>query len=184
MNELSGEFADEANEYLSVIERAAVQKRNAEREIDRAASQYRRAYSRARRKINVSPFDSRFTSIHREASDLMRRGAYDEAARTISALSGIIGAMESAYNDVLQEERREEEARRAEARRREEARRAEARSREEAKRAEERRREEAKRAQERRSSNSSGGSSWGSGSSSSGGSSWNKNKNSSGGSNW
>lgn len=75
----------------------------------------------------------------------MRRGAYDEAARTISALSGIIGAMESAYNDVLQEERREEEARRAEARRREEARRAEARSREEAKRAEERRREEAKR---------------------------------------
>lgn len=50
MNELSGEFADEANEYLSVIERAAVQKRNAEREIDRAASQYRRAYSRARRK--------------------------------------------------------------------------------------------------------------------------------------
>ncbi|WCF09892.1 TPM domain-containing protein [Paenibacillus thiaminolyticus] len=184
MNELSGEFADEANEYLGVIERAAVQKRNAERELDRAASQYRRAYSRARRKINVSPFDSRFTSIHREASDLMRRGAYDEATRTISALSGIIGAMESAYNDVLQEERREEEARRAEARRREEARRAEARSREEAKREEERRREEAKRAQQRRSSNSSGGSSWGSGSSSSGGSSWNKNKNSSGGSNW
>lgn len=184
MNEVSGEFVDEANQYLGVIERAAVQKRNAEREIDRAASQYRRAYSRARSKINVSPFDSRFASIHREASDLMRRGAYDEAARTAAAMTGIIAAMESAYNDVLREERRAEEARRAEARRREEARRAEERRREDAKRAEERRREEARRAQERRSSNSSGGSSWGSGSSSSGGSSWNKNNNSSGGSNW
>lgn len=173
MNELSGEFVDEANQYLGVIERAAVQKRNAEREIDRAASQYRRAYSRARSKINVSPFDSRFASIHREASDLMRRGAYDEAARTAAAMTGIIAAMESAYNDVVREERRAEEARRAEARRREEARRAE-----------ERRKEEAKRAQERRTPNSSGGSSWGSGSSSSGGSSWSKNNNSSGGSNW
>nr|WP_275100837.1 TPM domain-containing protein [Paenibacillus dendritiformis] len=151
MNEVSGEFVDEANAYLGVIERAAVQKRNAERELDRAASQYRRAYSRARSKINVSPFDSRFASIHREASDLMRRGAYDEAARTAAAMTGIIAAMESAYNDVLRDERRAEEARRA---------------------------------QERRTSNSSGGSGWGSGSSSSGGSSWSKNNNSSGGSNW
>ncbi|MDU5141350.1 MAG: TPM domain-containing protein [Paenibacillus dendritiformis] len=173
MNEISGEFVDEANDYLGVIERAAVQKRNAERELDRLDSQYRRAYSRARSKLNVSPYDSRFASIRREAGDLMRRGAYDEAARTAAAMTGIIAAMESAYNDVLREERRAEEARRAEARRREEA-----------KRAEERRREEARRAQERRTTNSSGGSGWGSGSSSSGGSSWSKNNNSSGGSNW
>lgn len=151
MNEISGEFVDEANQYLGVIERAAVQKRNAERELDRAASQYRRACSRARSKINVSPFDSRFASIHSEASDLMRRGSYAEVARTATAMTGIIAAMESAYNDVLREERRAEEARRA---------------------------------QERGTSNSSGGSSWGSGSSSSGGSSWSKNNNSSGGSNW
>ncbi|WP_019423533.1 TPM domain-containing protein [Paenibacillus sp. OSY-SE] len=177
--EVSNQFVAEAEQYLGEIERAVVQKRNAEREIDKLESRYHSVHSRVRRKINVSPYQSQYSSVNNEISHLMRLGAYDQAARSAATLAGIITAMDRAYDEVIREERRQEERRR-EAERRER----------------ERERERERQAQQRNNqsssgsswiggSNSSGGSSWGDSSNSSSGSNWsNKNNNSSGGSNW
>lgn len=187
MSELSSRYVREAEAYLQDVERTAILKRDAERNISNMEAQYRSTYNRTRRKIKLSHFDFQYSQVISNANDYMRRGDYTRASQEAAMLSGIINAMNAAYDAVLAEERRREEARRAEERRREEARRAEERRREE------RRREQANSSSSgswggsssSSSSNSSGGSSWGSSSNSSGGSSWDSsNKNSSGGSNW
>ena len=173
--EVSNQFVAEAEQYLGEIERAAVQKRNAEREIDRLESRYHSVHSRVRRKINVSPYQSQYSSVNNEISHLMRLGAYDQAARSAATLAGIITAMDRAYDEVIREERRQEERRRE----------AERRERERERQAQQRNNQSSSGSSWIGGSNSSGGSSWGDSSNSSSGSNWsNKNNNSSGGSNW
>ncbi|MGG0811620.1 TPM domain-containing protein [Paenibacillus alvei] len=189
MSELSSRYVREAEAYLQDVERTAILKRDAERNISDMEARYRSTYNRTRRKIKLSHFDYQYSQVISNANDYMQRGDYQRASQEAAMLAGIINAMNAAYDAVLAEERRREEARRAEERRREEARRAEERRIEE----EKRRREQANSSSSgswggssnSSSSNSSGGSSWGSSSNSSGGSSWDSsNKNSSGGSNW
>ncbi|MED0673580.1 TPM domain-containing protein [Aneurinibacillus aneurinilyticus] len=176
ISEISQQFVEEAEQFLGEVERAAIQKRKAEREIRKAEGRYHSAYSRASRKINVKGYSYKYASINAEVKQLMRRGEYEQAARTAATLAGITEAMNQAYDAVVQEERRQERIRREEERRRRE----------------ERQRQEQQRSNNNSSggsswggSNSSGGSSWGDSSNSSGGSSWDSNKNnSSGGSNW
>jgi uncharacterized membrane protein YgcG len=181
-SELSSQYAREAEAYLQDVERTAIVKRDAERTMNDMEARYRSTYHRTNRKVRLSHFDSQYSQIMSSANDYMYRGEYARASQEAAAVAGIISAMNAAYDAVIAEERRREEARRAEERRRQEARRAEERRREE-----ERHREQASRSSSYRSnsnSNSSGGFS-SNNSNSSGGSSWGgDNKNSSGGSNW
>lgn len=168
LTEVASDYQTRAEKYLQQVEYASVQKKNAEREIEQLERRYQSTYRKAQRKIHVSRYHSQHSSIMSSVDNLMRRGAYDQAAREAAVMAGLISSMESAYQSVLAEERRKEEARRAE----------------------QQRREQAQNSQSNGSSwsNSSGGSSWGSGSNSSGGASFgsdnNNNNQSSGGSNW
>lgn len=163
--DLATQYQERAERYLQQVEYASAQKKNAEREIQQLERRYQSTYRKANRKIHVSRYQAQHASIMSSVNDLMRRGSYDQAAREVALLAGLISTMDAAYQSVLAEERRIEEVKRAEQRRRE---------------------QEAW----NNSSNSSGGSSWGSShsSNSSGGSSWgsdnNNNNQSSGGSNW
>jgi len=137
-------FLNEANQFLSAIERAAVQKQNVEQELARMEQRYRSSSAKYGSRLNVHQYGSQFSSISTDVDRLMHNGAYDEAARKAAALSGILTAMEQAYESIIRQERQQEEAAARQA------------------------------ANRNTSNNSSGGSSWGNNnnSNSSGGSSW------------
>lgn len=111
ISETSQHFVDEAERFLSEVERAAIYKRNAEREIERAESRYYSVQARARHKINVNPYNSQYSSVNNEITQLMRQGAYEQAARSAATLAGIVTAMNQAYDEVVREERRQEQLR-------------------------------------------------------------------------
>ena len=133
-------FMNEANQFLSAVERAAIQKQNVEQELARMEQRYRSSSAKYGSRLNVHQYGSQFSSISTDVDRLMHNGAYDEAARK----SGILTAMEQAYESIIRQERQQEEAAARQA------------------------------ANRNTSGNSSGGSSWGNNnnSNSSGGSSW------------
>ncbi|SDF11460.1 hypothetical protein SAMN04488689_103666 [Paenibacillus sp. cl6col] len=133
-------FMNEANQFLSAVERAAIQKQNVEQELARMEQPYRSSSAKYGSRLNVHQYGSQFSSISTDVDRLMHNGAYDEAARK----SGILTAMEQAYESIIRQERQQEEAAARQA------------------------------ANRNTSGNSSGGSSWGNNnnSNSSGGSSW------------
>jgi hypothetical protein len=136
-------FMNEANQFLSAVERAAIQKQNVEQELARMEQRYHSSSAKYGSRLNVHQYGSQFSSISTDIDRLMHNGAYDEAARKAAALAGILTAMEQAYESIIRQERQQEEAAARQA------------------------------ANRNTNSNSSGGSSWGNNNSnSSGGSSW------------
>ncbi|MFE4201101.1 TPM domain-containing protein [Aneurinibacillus aneurinilyticus] len=111
ISEMSQQFVDEAERFLSEVERAAIYKRNAEREIEQAESRFYSVQARARRKINVNSYSSQYSSISSEIAQLMQQGAYEQAARSAAMLTGIVTAMNQAYDEAIREEQRQEQLR-------------------------------------------------------------------------